>query len=1005
MFSLSTLVGTPRGSRLEFTPIGKRRPDKIETHEKQRMALNNDKINNSHMESTFEDTTEFDTLHSLDNQRNAPQMKIPGLFDGMFRPRDKIVSETSSIQELQCEIKELLAENYNLKIEVATLTKFLKQTPEEHRDLAYENVDLKQQLVRALKELDTRATSLSEEAAISSMRALYKEAIEEKDLEIRRLQNRVSDLDTQPQIPDEILDKMEFLQTENQSLRRKLDDLFQDSELAIQQENNNLKAQLHDLRHKYSLVPSDAADQLSRLASDCDTMQRKVNNLQKDLGESERENESLIRDKIELSRIKQSIESSLDSVRLKLGQREQDIDRLQQEVDALRAKGASSSVADNRLEDARRVIAELKATVKRLEAHTAREVEDKQFEVDRLSQKLSSLNQELKEKDKDESNLRSQVRSLMDERKSAFDTESTAKHYLAQIDTLRERERTLSDKNRILKDEVAKLQDELYSVNTNSSRAAKLKEETTHLQDKLDFYEKEYNLLQDALESAESDIEAFRSKEKRSDSQIRELERELEQLRTKHRQSEIAGAQKYNESALFELENLHTKRDSAERLRTDLQMEAMSFQIRKLERELELAKSNSHSVLDAEFHKILKERSRLQMEVDDKDLKIKENQIRQSKLESVMKDKEAVIEALESRIRDLNRDYKTNIFAEDTNKNELHKVRSDYEYQIRALQLENDSVQRGLEDQIRFFKNKLELVMERERHESVQPSAPSSIVVLLESQLEDARRLNNELSEKLSEQKNLRFDSERLKEDYKAKILELTAKYNGAQDEKLRLEDAVDALETESKIIRSEKSRLEMRAKNLAQELSKTSRHCTKLASKINEMDLVEYKNSYKNVDDALRAKKTNVQLQSQIEKLNSKLAAAHLSTPLPIKSRGGAETRLLRNELQYYKAKLFDLNLRANDLSLMNNFVMSSIRNSNQMIKNDVVKLAQCGVFPDYAEMDRRGGKLSLKVLATFVLSMVKIKRRAERAQNRNVKLLQLRGEIDREKITLLAE
>ena len=75
-------------------------------------------------------------------------------------------------------------------------------------------------------------------------------------------------------------------------------------------------------------------------------------------------------------------------------------------------------------------------------------------------------------------------------------------------------------------------------------------------------------------------------------------------------------------------------------------------------------------------------------------------------------------------------------------------------------------------------------------------------------------------------------------------------------------------------------------------------------------------------------------------------------------------------------------------------------------MIKNDIVKLAQCGVYPDYSEMGRRhGGKLTLKKLALFVLSMVRLQRRSAKAEQRRIKLMLLRGDIDRDRITLLAE
>lgn len=1013
MFSLKNLVGTPRdsGSRLEFTPIGVRRERDASIHHSplpQRMALNTDKINNSAVDSTFEDTTDrFDTLQSFEAPKSAEKRRQnPPNTDNafnLFRPRLALVNDGSnSIQELQKENKELLAENYNLKIEVATLTKFLKQTPEDNRNLAYENVELKQQLLRAMNELEEKASTASMDLveSINPMRNLYREIVEEKDHEIHVLQQRLSELSHQAKdtsASDELLHRIEFLQAENQSLRRKLDDAASNNiDLgAIQEENNNLKSQVYNLELKLLLFPADAPEQVRELGEDNRVLERKLQSIQDELNALERE--------------KDTLESSVRHLRSELADKEVNLERLSLEKDDLLSRSRRSTDTDSKLELARQEVADLKSKLRKLESFNRDDSELREVETNRLRLKLDSLSSELQEKESYEKDLRSQIKALMEERNSAFDSQSTANLYRSQLEALREKELQLSDENRNLKNEVAKLNDELYSQSVETERTARLKDDIRELENKLEFYEKEYGLLQEALESAELEAESHQAREKRSESKITDLKREIDQLNSKLRRLELSESQKYNESALFELDSMHKKREDAERQRLEQQIEALQLQVRKLELDLRSARASEPSGVEFDYRKYLQERSKLQMDIDDKELQLEEHKRKYSRLESLVRDKDSVVEALESRIRDLIKESRSSAVFEDSNKSEIFKLKTDYEYQLKQLQRDSERLKTDLEAQVNYYKTKLDVFMERERYDPVSSTASSSMVALLETQLDEARRVNKELGEKLQavqSQSPIKIENEHMLAEYRNKLLDLQAKYNRAQDDKLLLQETIDTLEMDSKFLRSEKNRLELRAKNLNQELARTSKHCTKLANKLNEMDVLESKSSMRSMDEGMKARRANLQLQSQIDQLNSKLAATKLAAPSASNSRLTREVRLLTNELQYYKAKLFDLTLRANDLALMNSLVTSSIKNSNEVIKNDIVKLSQHGIYPNYSQMGvKRGEKITFKVLATFVLSMVRLKNRHAKADARRAKMSQLRGEIDRDKITLLAE
>lgn len=1060
MFALSNLVGAPRtsGSRLEFTPIGRRRNEdptpESETHINR--ALNADKVNNTLVESSFDDTSDrFDTLQSFEARYEAKEPRNGGktspMFDNMFRPRLALVEGTNSIQELLHANKQLEAENYNLKIEVATLTKFVKQSPEEQRGLAVENVQLKQQLMEALQRLEARDLPLESPESFNSMRSLYKEIIEEREHEIHRLNTKVSELEHKlrdTRAVDDALGKLEFLQAENQSLRRKLDAATSNSlELGeIQAENNDLKSRVFELEREVQ---------------------------QNQQGESlERQLRAVTQDLEQTAHERDSAQSALSHARKELLAREADLEALRRDQSA--AESRTAAAAGSRLQEVQSELLDEKARLRRGEAQHRDETARKDAEIARLSLKVDSLARELQNKEKDVHELRAEVRALMDERSAAFDNKSTLQHYEAQIDALQSKTASLEAENRRLKSESAKLHDELFSASSGAENAAKLRADTRELESKLDFYEKEYALLQDAMENAEAEADALRAKEQRAQSQIGELGGEIDRLAAKLRRAELSESQKYNESALYEVESAYKKRGDAERVRLEKQIEALQLQVRKLEQELRRAQAQAQTLPSFEspaapspdYQKLLKERSKLQMDIDDKELQLAEQKRKYAKLEAVVRDKDLVAEALEQRIRDLNREFRSSALGDDAAKSDVLRL----EHQLRALQLDSDRVQRDLEEQLRYYKTKLDVFMEREQYErgsavsstAAATAATSSVVALLESQLEEMRRLNKELAEraerlaqadqaKHSEQ-NLQLESEKrqsleekrqllsekrqlLEENLHllSENLQLLAQNRQLQKESLQLHkenlqfsETVDALESDARALRADKSRLEQKARTLAQELARTSKHCTKLASRLSDMDAQESRSAFRSADDGLRARKTAAQLQGQIDVLNAKLAATQLggtqlgASPAKSSSRATTEVRLLKNELQYYKAKLFDLNMRANDLALVNRFVASSIKNSSEAIKNDIVKLSRRGIHPDYADMEegrgtgdrhvrgngnRSGNGLTLKVLATFVLSMVRLKNRLKRAEDRRARMLQLRGDIDRDKITLLAE
>ncbi|GEQ71197.1 hypothetical protein JCM33374_g4878 [Metschnikowia sp. JCM 33374] len=992
MFSRGRFTRLPRDrdDALEFVPIGQRviSPDKSRSRAPSHapVRLTGEKIDNTHIESSFDESTNhFDTLEAVDANGAAgtsnsanPGWNSRGNPSSRSEQHNHMVDGGhSSIQGLQADSQQLRSENYNLKVEVATLKQFLKQTPAETQDLVSQNASLKQQLIKTQDDLD----SLRKQSASTPPR------VAQQKTELESLK-RLTCANTDSTIPQDVLDKVEFLQNENQALLRKLEGVSAVSDQnrgQFETENNDLKLELHRLKARLADVPSDAASQLARLRDTNATLHEEKRAISADLQQAEKEADSL--------------RNTARNLQLLTEQKQAEIDRLDRIADESESsKSRTLKEAEAKLARAEHDINDLKLRLKHTEGDLAQSREEKTSESQRVQRKLDALSKELKEKDRDEYNLRAQVRSLMDERNKAFNNQSTLQHYQNQIDALQAKEKTLVNENSHLKQEMARLQDEVYSQNVDSSRVSKLKQENNDLLNRLDFYEKEYALTQDAMEAMEAELEALKADQKRSETHRHTLETELESVRTKLRRTELSESRKYNESAYMELEDKHRRREEADHRRMTAQVDSLTTQVRDLEKQLDLAKREQDIMPRISPYNPVQE-SRFKNDLQTKDFELQEKQRDYLKLQNVLKDKEDLIDALEERIRKLNKDLRTDFSTEDRYRENLQKLKLDHDSEVLAIRMERDR----LANELKHYKNRLETIME-EDDTHTQSGANSVTIALLEAQLEELRRKNHDLLADIDRLKSSKFETTtREAEEYRTKIRELRFALNDAQQEKSELETAKDSLESDLSLARSEKSRFETKNRTLSQELTKNARNSTRLANKIQELQ-AQIASLQKNSEDIFRTQKSNLQLQNQVDQLGARLANANLSTQTP-PTLEIAKTRLKENELKYLRAKLFELQTQYMDLSLINSFMVSSIRNSSQSCKDDLVKMARCGIYPDYSLLGHNNKKITLKVLATFVLGMVRIKRRTEKAKVREGKLVQLRSEIERDRITLMVE
>lgn len=1013
LFSGKNLLGTPHrvsnGSsknKLEFTPIGVSNgrsagsiggydlsPPKSKSRStyNARQPLNEHKINQSYNESSFDNT--LDNFNTTINSFLKPPISSRNTANSIARKlypeRNHILNNgMNSIKEQQLENHKLETENYNLKIKLATLTRFFDQTPEEQRELVTQNIDLKQQLMESAREIkqlketitDLQYLSNKENSGdsvqkIEEMRLEYKHLLNEREAklseyerQIMSMQEEIASNNNNHRVSDDLLDKLEHLQLDNQSLRRQID---------------SLKITINQLEHDNDAVGNNFDDIHEQL----ETKNVQIRDLQADLSNWKEKYDFLN------SEYKGSKNLNSDNI----NQSKQEIMHLKSKIKDLEYKYMNAkNMLEQKDDDLNKMMESMN---------------DDKNSVDKLDRKIDSLTIQLREKDKEEYNLRSQIKALIDQRTSNKDNDY--KFYESEIESLKLKEKRVLEQNNKLRIEVSELQDQLYQINTNSNshdqRLKKLQEQKQELQDRLAYYENEYEILEKAFNNAELESDSLKSQQLKADERIIHLENE-NQLLLKQLKSSSA---KLNNSALIELENFNRKQLETERKQLIEEVDSLKFDLKRVTNELEFTKHNkpvdiNNQFLDSEYQKLLMEKNKLQFVADDNEIKFRELDAKCRKLQTIIDDKESIIENLEAKVREVDRNNKLKFLVEDDEKTELLKAKSNNESKMRLLQLENENLQKEFETQINFYKNKLEILLQRQEEDIYNnnhnkrnyENQSSSIVLLLEKQLEDSQALRNEISQKLSAQIATNDD--------------LKWKYEKLQKDNEQLVELSNALDKNEKFVKLENSQLEMRMKRLTQELNNTTRHCSKLVNKVKDFKQRELINEkYKTEDNdwnksRLTSKCHDLQahnsyLQNKLDTINSKLASTYISSP----SNNDKKIKLLENELHYYRAKLYDINLRSNDLEIMYQFVMNAIRNSNRLIKNDIIKLTQCGIYPDYASMNlqkiQKGDKLSFKVLSKFVLAMVRIRRRSEKAEKRKIRLFELRNEIETDKITLL--
>lgn len=1024
MFSSRNIIGTPQrngnvntnSNKIDFTPIGRsKRNVQLQENNQNKPQVHrfDDTINSSfdHTGDDFYMDTTINSFKQLQQQKPVQAKFNPNVAKvGPSRYGNSHILNNggfTSIKEQQLENQKLETENYNLKIKLATLTKFLDQTPEEQRDLLNQNIDLKQQLMHCATEIRT-----------------LKETV--RDLQYLTNKENVDDdvLQHQFESKEDFEHEKERLREEYKMMvekyEKELDQVKDQSQKKMQplsHEVNKLLIELEESKDDYRRLQGNNSELRERL----DTIERKHEDLQREYealnlkiqhtnSQSNHEVEELYN---ELAGKKQQLnesENAVSNLKRELSTANDELVSLQGEITHWRSKyqlaeNDSNNESRQILEDlnlAKEEIRSLKTKLRDLEFEynsIKRSENVESGEVSRLTSKIENLLNELKDKDKEEYNLRSQINALIKKAQSNLKEDSSLKFYQDQCESFKNKEVKLKEELRKLEIEIIELRQQLShssGVNDNlkklqvenrelrhqldhsasvNDHIKRLQGENREINDKLDYYEEEYARLERAFKKAEEDLQA---EQRKYEQRIKQFEFENKQLIDKIKNTHVNNSASH--SALDELEALTRRKLEGEKQQLIGENDSLKYELSMLKRELDMERTlreqqhiqhqkqqqytdsrdpRSYPSFPAMPMTPTTPTSNYHHLMEDKDDAIRDLQKKTRRLEQLINEKDSTIDTLEIKIREMDRANKLSYLVDDEQRTDLFKLKSNQASKIKILELENESLQ----SEIEYFKKKLD--------EAKISSTSESIVALLEKQLKDSKSKQEELSNKLKISNEV---------DWK---LEKVQKENG------QLVELISNLEASESMYKSENSHLEIRTKTLTQELNKAKANCSKLADKIREMrqqeDLQNHQEANYKFKKVQELQFKNSELERKLRTLETKFQS---TTPTSVTKE---------NELKYYKAKLYDVNLLANDLKVMKEFIMSSIKNSNQYLKDDIIKLTKCGVYPDYSAMKNHGKKLTFKVLAKFVLAGVRIKNRYERAEKRKLQLFELKSDIER--------
>jgi chromosome segregation ATPase len=913
MFRSKPLIGTPRdihkdNQGLEFTPIGgegkhytrnpkAKKNDAIhDLINKKRNPLNNSPLlNKLNGGSSFMDDNSYDTINY--SAAKQPRKKSSSPINSDFQNRILLNDGSNPVRQQQKDISNLKSENYNLKVKVASLTKYLNAISSHDQQYIYEENSRLQEQIIALR------------AEVSQLN---------------------KELDSQPQEIKHTDDpRVEVLGEELRSERIRAEQLRYEMEHEIEESEK--------LQNDYEKLEKDYEDLL------CEKKQ-----LEEKIGEFEEE--------------QQQQKSSSPASKALINELYAKIEDLR---NSLLDKDYELRKADEELDQKDDELRKLDLKVKELDQMSDHDAA--------LEGQMDELRLLLKDRDSEVEQMERQIHMLKNELEHNKTNASKSSH---EVEDLSNALHATQKKLMLLEE-----------VQSNRSTHEKSAQEILELKNQCIELEGEINNLKIKLKESKCII----SEQKQVIDELKEAEFELESLirDREHLKLKIDNLENDNERAYKAYDDLkkaaqqkHNSRKDEELWRSEIEL--LSNQVndlilkneklsKDLEKEKEYKASNMDSYAKLEVKSLSSRCNELQMEISERDNAMQrmssQHKRELERYKSALQGREDDLNKITDELRSLKISSTQKI---DDEKIELLKIKREKESQVKLLQIELDNLKEEHKVEVASLKN----LMEKSR------MLPNTDLIQKEPSQDKTDRLLQGISEK---NKRIKYLTEKL-----------TSALLNVKD----LQSIISQLEKSKADLQIDNKRLELRLDQLTDKLYEHKKEIRELVDKkvdpddyndmrlnlkLKEKEIVDYKNFKREfVEKYQQITDENQALQKRIEKIIGKYRQLQNSLSNTITQSKG-NTRL-QSQADYYKMKHTRASYTIKDLKFMNSFMVKSIQATGSHIKEDIKKMQQVGIYPDYELICKK--KPTISVLVKFVIAAVRMKRKAQHSSVRNQKI-----------------
>lgn len=892
--------------------------------------------------SSFIEPDSFDTIHYSDDNRHKQQhskQKTSSPVPSGFDNKNFLSNGSNPVRLQQENASKLYDENYNLKLKIAGLTKFLHSvTNNEQQEIYQQNSELQEKLIEMRGEISLLNQQLSEYQRNDSSQAAPRSDHRQTDEEIDRYREEIRSL-------NEIIRELRESDEERKDLERETDKLHQIIE--------DLESQLENKKQS-SISPAYV-----------DKLEEQLDDLKSRLHDNE----------FEMNRKDEEIEEKED--------------RLEEMEELLKRHKQLSDKQQDQTEDELEEMKDLVQKQKNQIESLMEDLDEKDSIIDQMKSDYNSLNDKLKQDyaklkndQMDNHILKRELQELQD-----FKTNKTeqlnqlqSKHddLLTNVNQLRLQ---LKDSQNVIRDQ-EKLIKELRSNESSSNEkiykfADDLKSKVKSLEKELHGILLERDVLQKQLAKSDQEIIALKNNNERTYNAYNELKKKISlQQRSTPQGNDHTQKEKYWKSELEILSN---------------QLDNLNVENKKLAKELQnerVIKNLDTDTYDKHEVKSLTAKCNdLQMQLSERENSLNNLSSRYKKeieqLKTTIREKEEELRQVSNELRAMKFSTAQQI---DNEKLEALKLKSSKEYQIKALQIELNSLKEEHETELKSYKNLIERLKKASSEKDIDGyrsklsnSATNETNELLQKINDKNMKikiLNNKLTEAVSNLNILEHEVTRL-ENSKISLM----------DDNKKLVDKIDTLTSELVSQRREIDQLLARASDyssyeLKRELKLKDKQLQESNMEFNDMKS-ELINKYRSVHEE----------KATLEKKMDRIIQSYRQLKSNINSKVNNSSKafvMIQDQADFYRMKYNKCTYVINDLKFINSFVMKSIQATNNHVKKDVKKLQNAGIYPDYDLICNK--KPSAKVLFKFVVAAVRMKRKTEHSSIRNKKLENLK-------------